>query len=102
MPVPRNYVADSTKGETILFGNELENGMRVLIEDKIFRGWESVPGESARIAECNEWCEVTRLSRKNDIVRFVGIYDDGTMRVRTYANELGWIVKLDSMMSEHE
>lgn len=96
---PIEYVAHSNT-DTILYGDELENGMRVLIEDTLFRGDPanagSVTNSQERVNETAAWCTVTKF-KFGGVIRFVGLYDDGTMRVRQYARSIAWIVKLDSI-----
>lgn len=88
------HVADSAKSyvahestDDIMKGKDLRDGMIVLIEDPVMR----------YSAGAGEWCEVTRLevipTRDWPMVKFVGRYADGTMRVRSYAASYEWIVK---------
>lgn len=97
--VDQHYVAQS-EFEDILFGEDLRDGMIVLIEDSLMRadlGHLSSHYDRARAEECNRWCEVSRLrfvaNPQSPMVRFVGQYPDGTMRVRTYGASHAWIVK---------
>jgi hypothetical protein len=91
----RNYIANS-RIEEILYGRELQNGDRVLIEAKFFRG---DPDSSSnylveKALESNRWCVVTRLEQNNGLTKFVGLYDNGDLIVRDYADTIAWIVKL--------
>jgi hypothetical protein len=92
---PRNYIANA-RIEKILFGHELKNGDRVLIEDSLFRGDpnSAVATLRDRAMICNRWCQVTRLEKKNGLVKFIGLYDNGDMTVRDYSATTAWIVKL--------
>lgn len=93
------YVANSAT-DTILFGRQLENGMRVLIEDSLLRGPDrdtDNPYDIARRDENNQWCEVTNLQGNFNTTMFVGKYDDGTLRIRRFSPSWAWIVKLDSI-----
>jgi hypothetical protein len=97
--VDKFYVAQS-EFEDIVFGRDLRDGMIVLLEDDILR---ADPGnlrsgyDRARADEINRWCEVTRLEviahPTTPLIRFVGCYPDGSMRVRTYGASYAWIVK---------
>lgn len=90
------YVANMAT-DTILYGDQLREGMRVLIEDSFFKELLDADSDSpyieARRNACNQWCEVSALRNEGDIVTFVGLYDDDTMRVRRYATSYAWIVK---------
>ena len=99
----KHYVAN-VADETIVFGDSLANGMRVLIEDSLLRGDESATNsyEVARAEETLNWCKVTKFKIRNGIATFVGVYDDGSLRVRTYATGHGWIVKENSIPNWHE
>lgn len=93
------YVAQSVT-DTIVYGDQLREGMRVLIEDHMVRGSDKEPDNPyavARVDECNQWCEVTGLRFRRGLATFIGKYDDGTQRVRQYASSYAWIVKLDSI-----
>lgn len=91
------YTANS-ETESILYGDELEEGMVVMIEDWLLRGEEESSSfyDQARAEENNQFCKVTRL-RKGNLVRFVGEYEDGTLRTRTFNSSYTWIVKKDSI-----
>lgn len=93
--------AEHANTETIVFGDDLENGMRVLVESSFLRGNpehdQSSVYDRARLDETAAWCTVTQVKHRERTVRFVGVYDDGTMRVRVYSKNYGWIVKLDSI-----
>ncbi len=91
------YTANAVT-DKIVFGDQLQNGMRVLVAESIMRGHSGDDAYSvASRAERNCWCKVTELRQRNNVVTFVGVYDDGSMRVRTYNKDDGWIVKLDSI-----
>lgn len=91
----RNYIANA-RIEEIVFGHELANGDRVLIEDKLFRGDpdSSLNYYKDKAMITNRWCQVTRLQQKNGFIKFVGLYDNGDMVVREYADTIAWIAKL--------
>lgn len=92
---PRNYIANS-RIEEILYGHELQNGDRVLIEDSLNRYDPDsvVPAFKDQAMITNRWCKVTRLEKKGSTVKFVGLYDNGDMVVREYSKSFAWIVKL--------
>lgn len=92
--------------ETILWGDEVKEDMVVLIADPLFRENEtriSLADEQElsytqpRYDEQNRWCRVTKLRARGDIIAFVGVYADGTMRTRTYNVGHAWIVKNESV-----
>lgn len=94
------YVANAAT-DTILYGDQLREGMRVLIEDPLFKELLDDDSDSpytiGRRSACNQWCEVSALRYKDGIVTFIGLYDDGTMRIRKYATDYAWIVKVDTL-----
>jgi hypothetical protein len=99
--VDKFYVCQ-TEFEDIVFGDNLQDGMIVLIEDSLIReNLEHITGSSAqhRADEMNRWCEVTELKvtprydTPSPLIKFVGVYPDGTKRVRTFCASYGWIVK---------
>lgn len=108
-----NYVSkfremDPETEDLIADGEDLKNGMRVLIADPMNRkdvshGFNDSLGGVVveylldRAKERNRWCTVSQLSYRDEIVSFVAIYDDGTKRKRTYNCSWAWFVKLDSM-----
>lgn len=106
--VDKFYVANA-EYEDIVFGQDLRDGMFVLLEDDLMRQHlDSIGGDydRARADEMNRWCEVTRLrviprpECASPLVKFVGVYPDGTMRVRTYDASYGWIVKKGATSAE--
>jgi hypothetical protein len=97
--VDKFYVAQS-EFEDIVFGKNLRDGMIVLLEDTLLRAdIDSIRSnyDQARADEVNRWCEVTRLETiptgYGSLVSFVGVYPDGTQRVRRYSADYAWIVK---------
>ena len=85
------------ESEDLLAGDELENGLIVLIEDSMVREDASRAEFDAyamkRLRENNQWCRVTSLRRHGDLVSFVGVYEDGVKRPRTFNQSYYWIVK---------
>lgn len=112
MYVSKHYVMDPVLDEMLFDGTELKVGMIVLIGDSHARQdpyYLSEPGtDQAKdylidaLSTVNRWCEVTQV-RANDapgfgqVVSFMGLYSDGTLRKRTYAIEYPWIVRKDSI-----
>ena len=108
MYVSKWYVMDP-QFEDLVFGDDLREGMIVLLEDSMFRTdlAHIVSGyDQDRADECNRWCEVTQLrviSRTDEhgrpsspLIRFIGRYGDGTKRVRQFDASFAWVVKLGS------
>ena len=99
-PYVSAWYAANAESEDIVFGDQLRDGMTVLIEDRMARqNVDNIRSEydRARADEMNRWCKVTRyqLIKTGDwpTVKFVGVYPDGSMRVRVMAASYGWIVK---------
>lgn len=83
--------------DTIMYGNQLENGMRVLIEEQKRR--QVVTGDNYL---SSRWCVVTNLVQTNFFTKFTGIYDDGTLGHREEPNDIPWIVRKDSIPAKSE
>lgn len=96
--------------EVIIRGEELQEGMVILLEEALMRENPSYHLDSnphicddyrcPRIKETSQWCMVTNLKRRGDITSFVGVYADGVHRSRTYNESFFWLVKIDSMLVE--
>lgn len=95
--------------EDIVRGNELKDGMVVLVEprDLRFPIDSECSGNSRitfpQIVDVNRWCYVTKLHSgfpTNDRISFVGIYSDGTKAFREYQSGTPWFVKIDSIPVE--
>jgi hypothetical protein len=92
-------------------GEDLEEGMRVVVEDPtsrknldelryhIERGTAFSPALLATARMTNRWCEVTDVAIWDDegYITFVGVYDDGVKRQRKHPIDTAWIVKKDSI-----
>lgn len=90
------YYTANAATDTILYGDQLREGMEVLIEDTMLREYDTdsdSPYVEARRNACNYWCQVTGLRYQSGVLTFIGLYDDDTMRVRRYATSYAWIVK---------
>jgi hypothetical protein len=99
----RFYLANA-ETDVILRGGELKNGMRVLIERFEEREDPNSPiGHFAAKANiANRWCVVTQIEFDRYFVKFVGVYDDGTMASREYLlSSVAWIVRKDSIPVEN-
>jgi hypothetical protein len=109
--VPKNYEMDP-KFETIVDSTALlKSGMVVLINDFYMREnltTEYEPGRVIRADESNRWCTITYISeiirdyitKGSHVVRFVGLYGDGSKKNRLYNISHSWIVKIDSIPKE--
>lgn len=92
---------------TLLYGNELRAGMRVLTEPSILRRptleqLKSISDDDRRYdrrrwEESARWCEVTKLRRDGELVTFIGKYDDGELIKRTMNESYAWYVEIDSI-----
>ena len=118
--IPAEFVESnfSMNPETddLIFGEVLKDGMVVLLEDTLMRasparkrrleegtakgeglGWYEQ--DERRLNETSRWCRIERLrlmSGNSEMVTFVGVYSDGTKRIRTYNKSYGWFVKVTS------
>lgn len=96
--VPQNY-RYNIEIEDVIYGDELENGMVVLIEYSN-RSWErSIDPNAEGLLTKNRWCSVTKIRKAQDDrdVVFIGEYADGHKSVRRYDKTTGWVVKKDSI-----
>ena len=85
------------ESEDLISGDQLQNGLVVLIEDSMVREDPERADTSAysmkRLRENNQWCRVTSLRLHGDLVSFIGVYEDGVKRPRTFNQSYYWIVK---------
>lgn len=96
--------------DVILRGEELQEGMIILLEEALMRENPSYHLDSnphicddyrcPRIKETSQWCMVTNLKRRGDITSFVGIYADDVHRSRTYNESFFWLVKKEYVLVE--
>jgi hypothetical protein len=104
----QKYYRMNPEIEDILFdGTELENGMKVLIEDQNFR--QNITLATAMNPEAfdnalrmNRWMEVQNVTVKDNIVEFIGRYDDNTKSKHRFALRTAWLVKKDSILDPTE
>lgn len=108
--VPFTYLNDP-ETEDLVYGEELRDGMVVLVEDTIIRANpDHLETRSSydrnRILETARWCKVTKLrftplydqhGVSGKLVKFIAVYADGTQMSRKYNTEYSWYVKRASM-----
>lgn len=105
--VAKYYIMNPDE-ENLLFAVDLEDGMRVLVEDNFQRSdvdfYMKDPEASHNkqalptLMKFNRWCKVDNFFvDEGDRVSFIGIYDDGTKFTHRSDGNSGWLVKLDSM-----
>jgi hypothetical protein len=81
----------------LLFGDDIADGMWVLIEDESLRGgFESSEDQCIR---GQRFARVTHLRREGEHIRFIAEYVDGFQRSRKVHTVLAWIVKRDTAPS---
>jgi len=93
-----HYVMNPAE-DTILFGDELRDGMLVMHEDWVLRGGSAV-SEDEQLRN-QRFMRVTRLrfvpGPAGDLAVFIGEWVDGHQKVQRVAVTLGWIVKKASI-----
>lgn len=97
---PRVHAMDP-EFEDVVFGTDLQNGMIVLLQDSLMKGdpeYIANDYDKERLMKCNRWCEVTqfRIINRNDdapLIKFMGVYSDGTKYPRTYDSNYTWVIK---------
>lgn len=104
--VSKYYSMDPEK-ETVLFdGNELIEGMTVLIEAPELRvdlrDVHSRPESFENALLWNRWCSIVSDVKVVEehghvLVAFLAKYEDGTVRKRSHLLSNGWLVKKDSI-----
>jgi hypothetical protein len=94
------YVMDP-ETEDLIRGDELANGMIVLIESESCRSgplpWET---DSTAALVAGRWCRVDKLRTEPGVmpmVSFIGVYQDGSKFTRRYGQAHSWYVKLASI-----
>lgn len=81
------YEADSEL-DVILYSDEITEGMQVLIADPMLQ-----EGILENFVAASQWCTVTKLRRDTYFLRFVGLYQCGTLRFRKVATNHAWVVR---------
>jgi hypothetical protein len=95
------YVMDP-ETEDLLLGEELADGMVVLIESESCRAGV-IPGmvEPATALVGGRWCRIEKLRTAPSfglpMVAFIGVYEDGSKFTRRYGTSHSWYVKLSSI-----
>jgi hypothetical protein len=98
-----DYLLDPATENILFTGDELKEGMVVLIEGTIHRSYNGeplpnlTPHQRRDILTCARWCKIETLAVRGGYARFIGIYADGSKCVRVYPSYESWIVKLDSI-----
>lgn len=93
--------------EDLIYGGELKEGMIVFVEASPFnvdlKKYFETPEEERskydeeKVEKDHRWCLVTKLSNYGEIVKFIGVYADGTKHSRMYNRSYAWFVKKDSI-----
>lgn len=105
------YLPMDPETENVIFGEELEVGMEVLVEsdlrtDHLDRGGYQTAENAFLRDENNRWCCIERFKRRkvSDNVEgirwFIGVYADGTKAVRMTLPYIGWVVKKDTIPAD--
>lgn len=103
--VPVDYLYDPMH-EDIRYGDELSEGMVVLLADDEGREAidkmlldSSILGRDARLKAItnNRWCRVYNIRLLDDGIVFLGLYSDGRKIARASTNLMTWVVRLDSV-----
>lgn len=105
--VPKFYRMNPETEEILFDGTELENGMVVLIENPNLRQNITLattmnPEAFDNALRMNRWMEVQHVTAKDDIVEFIGRYDDNTKSKHRFALRTAWLVKKDSILDPTE
>lgn len=111
--VDQYYEMDPETDDVLTGGEDLEAGMRVLVEDPVQRinitslqyyiEHDQPHGEILSEARMrNRWCRVTDIVIRDEFVTFVGVYANGVKRQRRHPIDMGWIVKKDSLPQDSD
>lgn len=100
--VPKYYMMNAETDELLPNASYLANGMKVLIENPDVRASEKDMQRDwgmQRALENNRWCTVTHLEfmDQKNMIRFIGVYEDGSKIVRVFGSDRSWLVKIDSV-----
>lgn len=99
--VEKTYVMNPETEDVLPTGEQLRNGMIVLIESRGSKvGLENTtaPVNLTNARKQNRWCEVSELRIWPDSqITFIGIYADGVKCQRRAPVRDAWIVKIDSV-----
>lgn len=95
--VPRKYRLNP-ETDDLLYADYLQNGMRVLFGQTEFLYNEAFPQlYNFGLPKVNRWCKVTEIRQEDDVVYFIGVYDDGNKIIRHAHKTVAWLVKKDSL-----
>jgi hypothetical protein len=102
--VPRHYTMDPTT-EDLIFGKNLKNGMKVLIQDNSYRrvlpSSDFIPHlHDEAILKFNRWCIVSEITPVESHYAFIGVYEDGSKFISHSDSVTGWLVKKDSIAQD--
>ena len=111
-PIPTEIVEKfrpfDVETEEMLYGEELENGMVVLIEtrcriDNVLSESEVelTPMGKHDVLTLNRWCRISKIrkpdentpDRNRGAISFMGVYADDTQEIRHSGIHTGWVVK---------
>jgi hypothetical protein len=94
----KEYRFDS-ETEEMLYADQLQNGMVVLVQASLRRSPNSDPFE---VEKYNLWCEVSKFRTSNDgtQVHFVGIYANGDQHFRQQQATQGFLVQKESITAD--
>lgn len=97
------YTMNPDLDDLLFDGNELREGMEVLIEDANERMGihEHIMEQSYHMALMrNRWCTVTNLVLEKEYVSFIGAYSDGMKIKWRMPIHLAWLVRKTSIKAE--
>lgn len=97
---PKFYKMNPKTDDLLPSGNHLANGMKVLIADSSQRvkiDMKLTDWQEDRALENNRWCTVGALEVSDSAIRFIGVYEDGSKRMRVATPNEAWLVKIDSI-----
>lgn len=84
------YAPMDPQTEDVLYGDELQNDMVVLVGSG-----GRMPDNSELAPIRNRWCRITKLryDKNENQIYFIGVYADGDQQVRRSEVNTGWLVK---------
>lgn len=97
--VDKYYIMNPVEDELLFDSRELREGMLVLaanFEDREGTAVGIVPMSQERYAKCmqwNRWMVVSHLFQENDLVHFIGNYNDGTKMKFSVNPRKPWLLK---------
>lgn len=106
--VTKNFKMDPAT-DTVIWGDEVVEGMVILIEDHMSREDETRIENAEehelkyirpRYDQNNRWCRVVSvrvINQNQELLGFLGEYSDGQIAARTFNKSYAWIVKIESL-----